>query len=446
MVSIIRYDPEGLATDSFYLTLTLTQVPPKMSQEPASKKVKSENTGGLLSKKFRADSVDTLPTYDTCTKGLRKVAPYDYVFSAYAKGRWLKRTILEVFSSEFNYFRSSIFYEHAIKSGIVTVNGKIVDCEYILENSDLVETRNHRHEPPVSSEKIIVVFEDEDMLVVSKPCSYPMHPTGKYRHNTLLHVLKYEMGYNQQLHLVNRIDRLTSGLCLIAKTKGKAATLGEMMRQRNIKKTYLARVRGKFPSDITECHEPIFTLSHKVGVNIVAPEGKPCSTKFTFLSYNGLTSLVKCEPLTGRTHQIRVHLQFLGYPIANDPQYGGSHAWGENLGKGGIDQENRDQLLERFSNSVFPDVNGVAYDENYKGCVDCRNNRIDPSPEQLSLWLHSIKYEGEGWMYETPLPDWATEDWKGDYEIKIKERFWDQGGHWDGIATGSYIVSENNFL
>lgn len=414
----------------------------KKQREP---KRQQQNSGcKLLSKKFRADAVDVPPAYDlSSVSGLRKVAPYDYVFSCYSKGRWLDRTILDVFSSEFNYFRNVDFYRYAIEAGVVKINGETVRPEYVIQNSDLVETSNHRHEPPVTSELPIVVFEDEEMLVVSKPCSYPMHPTGKYRHNTLLHVLRYEMGYTQQLYLVNRIDRLTSGLCLIAKTKEMAGRLGEMMRDRTVKKTYLARVRGEFPAGVTECNEPIFTLSPKVAVNIVAPEGKPCTTLFTRLSFNGLTSLVKCEPLTGRTHQIRVHLQYLGHPIANDPQYGGSDAWGPGLGKGGIDQDKRSELLERFSRTMYPDLNGVEYDPSYKGCTDCKRDRVDPLPEQLSLWLHSVRYEGEGWMYETPYPEWAQEGYRGDFEMNIKERFWETGGHWDGLIVGSYIAHED---
>lgn len=135
-----------------------------------------------------------------------------------------------------------------------------------MKNSDLIQTKSHRHEPPISSQSIEIVHDSEDLLVVSKPCSYPVHPTGKYRFNTLIQVLKHDKqyAYAQQLYLVNRIDRLTSGLVLIAKTKEKASKMSEQLRDRNIKKTYLARVRGDFPDGIIECNEPIMNISAKV--------------------------------------------------------------------------------------------------------------------------------------------------------------------------------------
>ena len=129
------------------------------SEEPTRKKQQREpkrqqqNSGcKLLSKKFRAEAVDVPPAYDlSSVSGLRKVAPYDYVFSCYSKGRWLNRTILDVFSSEFNYFRNVDFYRYAIEAGVVKINGESVMPEYVIQNSDLVETSNHRHEPPVTS-------------------------------------------------------------------------------------------------------------------------------------------------------------------------------------------------------------------------------------------------------------------------------------------------------
>jgi RluA family pseudouridine synthase len=218
------------------------------------------------SKKQRSEEIESQPEY-IIENGLRKVVPYDYVFSTYAKLRWLNSTILDIFTREFNYFRSPVYYKWAIEKGQIRVNGNVVSCDYVVQNSDLVETSNHRHEPPIADGKIQIVHEDDDLLVVSKPCSFPVHPTGKYRHNTLLHVLKYEMGYKETLHFVNRIDRLTSGLVLIAKSKEKASQMGKTMTERNIKKTYLARVKGKFEYDRIECNEPIATLSHKVSIS-----------------------------------------------------------------------------------------------------------------------------------------------------------------------------------
>lgn len=112
-----------------------------------------------------------------------------------------------------------------------------------------------------------------------------------------------------------------------------------------LEKEYVCRVKGEFPQDELICEEPILVVSFKIGLCRVDPKGKECRTVFQRLSFNGKTSVVRCLPLTGRTHQIRVHLQYLGFPILNDPIYGSS-AWGPNGGKGGVVGRSDDELLQ----------------------------------------------------------------------------------------------------
>lgn len=232
-----------------------------MNESITKKRRAKEEREANNSRRKRSELEDS-PIY-IVKEGLRKVEPYDFTYTAFAKGRWLKRTILDVFMTEFNIYKNKIYYTWAMEQGQIRVNGNIISPDYIVKDSDLLETTSHRHEPPVTSSKIEIVHESEDMLVVSKPCSIPMHPAGNYRHNTLLHILKFDMGYSD-LYLVNRIDRLTSGLILIAKNKEKAAELSLLLMNRDISKTYLARVKGCFPEGIIECNEPLLTLSNKV--------------------------------------------------------------------------------------------------------------------------------------------------------------------------------------
>lgn len=107
----------------------------------------------------------------------------------------------------------------------------------------------------------------------------------------------------------------------------------------------MCRVEGEFPEGELICEEPILVVSFKIGLCRVDPKGKECRTVFQRLSFNGKTSVVRCLPLTGRTHQIRVHLQYLGFPILNDPIYGSS-AWGPNRGKGGLVGKTDEELLQ----------------------------------------------------------------------------------------------------
>ena len=279
--------------------------------------MKRPNSGKpSLAKKQRMECNDQPPVYKK-QDGLLFVEPYSYTFKTYAKQRWLGQTLLQVFTKEF-HDKPSAYYKHSIETGQLTVNGKAVPTDYIVQNSDLIENTIHRHEPPITNQAIQIVYQDEEILVVNKPGSIPVHPTGRYRHNTLVSLLKYEFGF-QELHPVNRLDRLTSGLCIFALNKIKAATLMGAMKAFEIQKVYLARVKGNFPDEPLVCLEPIETVSHKTGINMVSANGKPCETHFKKLHFNGRTSLVECRPKTGRTHQIRVHLQFLGFPIANDP-------------------------------------------------------------------------------------------------------------------------------
>ena len=96
----------------------------------------------------------------------------------------------------------------------------------------------------------------------------------------------------------------------------------------------MCRVEGEFPEEEVVCQEPIEVVSYKIGVCKVSEKGKDCLTRFKRLSYNGKSSVVLCKPQTGRMHQIRVHLQYLGYPVVNDPLY--NHVvFGPQKGKGG---------------------------------------------------------------------------------------------------------------
>ncbi|KAJ3169091.1 RNA pseudouridylate synthase domain containing protein 2 [Geranomyces variabilis] len=415
-------------------------------------------------------------------KGLRKVEPYPYEYRTYVKGRWMNRSLIETFEKEFQD-KSSEYYRGAILSGKITINGQRIEPEYKPRNGDVMVHSIHRHEPPVTADPLEIVHEDDDLLVVNKPSSIPIHPSGRYHHNTMLHILRSpEFGYSN-LFPVNRLDRLTSGICFVARNKETAQRLASEFAERTADKTYLCRVRGEFPATQVVCKEPILTVSHKLGINVVSPEGKECSTVFDRLSYNGRTSVVQCKPYSGRTHQIRVHLQYLGYPVANDPIYC-CDIWGQTMGKGGVEKEGYEKVIEKLTPHAFPQhkhrvpaavgtenigssadatANGVTAVEDpstqtsedviqkdepaveaftpakIEGCEECALRRMDPKPEQLRIWLHSWKCQFEGGEEEhaTKMPEWAEANYDGDKVLE--ERFWKFGGKWDGLAAGVVI-------
>eukprot|EP00041_Stephanoeca_diplocostata_P033934 m.1136750 g.1136750 ORF g.1136750 m.1136750 type:complete len:331 (+) comp24433_c0_seq10:152-1144(+) len=250
------------------------------TSKKADKRRKSKNPCRPKTVKKTSTTIENDEGVETAlVDGLRWILPYAFPFETYAKGRWIGRTLIEVFSTEFQS-QSAASFKRGICSGVITVNGRKVDPEYIVCESDLITNRVHRHEPPVSAQSVQIVFEDDDVVAVDKPSSVPVHPCGRYRHNTMLGIIGREHG-KWNLLPCHRLDRLTSGILVFAKTKAAAQRIQKQIETQAIKKTYLCKVRGVFPTERTECHAPIKTISYKLGVCTVDPAGKECSTVFT---------------------------------------------------------------------------------------------------------------------------------------------------------------------
>ena len=196
-----------------------------------------------------------------------------------------------------------------------------------------------RRDGPIAVEPAFdIAYEDEGVLVVSKAAPLLMHPVGRKAEPTLLQgvsaLLAYELACGGQVSLINRLDRETSGLVLIAKNAEAAHELGCAMMQRSVHKSYLAVVQGLPAWKSACCAEPICrkaeVASCRVNVRQTChPSGKPCCTEFRILKrvparpHLPAVSLVECRPITGRMHQIRVHLEHLGHPLVGDKIYGG---------------------------------------------------------------------------------------------------------------------------
>ncbi|KAF5375500.1 hypothetical protein D9615_009184 [Tricholomella constricta] len=286
---------------------------------------------------IRSTMTDADPYTPKAAPGLKKIPPYWYPYTTMAKQRWLGRELLEVVSTEFRD-RSMEYYRYALQSGVTTVNGKVARPDTIIQNGDRIENVVHRHEPPVTSTPVKVIFHDVErqFIIVDKPGSIVPCPC-------LWAIFPQYSGWNTGerpwISKGLQLDRLTSGLMILPLTVDGARELTSEFMAGTVRKEYIARCKGEFPNEEITCEEPLLTVDRQMGLNIVHPEGKPAKTIFNRIRYdpNSDTSVIRCRPLTGRSHQIRVHLQFLGHPIANDPVYSETKIWGENLGKGGID-------------------------------------------------------------------------------------------------------------
>lgn len=364
-----------------------------------------------------------------------RVEPYVFTYTMHCKRRWIGRQLEEVLCSEFKANPAS-YYKAALADGRIRLNGRFPDRA--LRDGDVVSHVAHRHEPPVCG-GFTIVGETAAILAVDKPASLPMHPCGSYHHNSLTAMLR-SRGYD--VRQVHRLDRLTSGLVLLAKTADAARDLCEQIGAGKTAKTYVARVRGDFPTkappprqgtepplkrlkeseaacaarandhtwrrvgDVLEVDVALACQSHKEGVYKCVPlsedpNAKPSRTRFLKLGkFADGTSLVECRPCTGRTHQIRLHLQWLGHPIANDPCYGGH--LNENVFPPDETPPEAGETVERL-----PGEDDASFA--CRACFRCRHG--DPNarlPHCRYIWLHALRYAVPGsWSFETQLPSWA---------------------------------------
>jgi len=230
-------------------------------------------------------------------------------------------SIEEYFSKRFSYQSREAWIEQ-IKNGDIFVNGVVAKTGYILKEGDrLITNAGIRQEPP-ADRRIKVIYEDLDIRVFNKPAPIPVHPSGRYFQNSMTEILK-QLYPKETPRPAQRLDAITTGVIVFARTREAAAILMEEFQSHRIKKEYLAIVEGE-PKEKQFCIDtPIGVLkgSHR-GVGDQVRKAKPARTEIKWLSSHNGRSLLKVVPFSGRTNQIRVHLSSYGLPIYNDKVYG----------------------------------------------------------------------------------------------------------------------------
>ena len=295
--------------------------------------------------------------------GLRVPPCITRKLSCNAKAKWCGQLCIDVIKQEFQELVQTDSLASVIEHGLLRVNGLPLDIFSVSEkricNSDVLERVKHWHEPPVVvPSKISVkrlplpshIFGDNaEVLVCDKPSTVPVHPAGPFLSNCLTAMVEAQEGIDSHtLHPVHRIDRVTSGVVLCAGNRKVLRILSSCIAGNKVEKLYLAKVGGRFLSSCSDAANlssregsvkvfwskksstlavdaPVKTLDPANGIRGVEQDGKPAKTLFKLLSYNEEedSSVVLCTPITGRNHQIRVHLQALGFPILGDSLYGG---------------------------------------------------------------------------------------------------------------------------
>ncbi len=220
-----------------------------------------------------------------------------------------------------------------LRKGEVRVNKKRIKPEYKLCTGDEVRVPPVRvaekNELPSANLGSIqrlesqILFEDDAMIVLNKPSGMAVHGGSGLSFGVIegLRALRPEARF---LELVHRLDRDTSGVLLVAKKRSALRSLHEQLRVKTMRKQYLALVRGQWQPHVKVINAPLRKNDLQSGERVVrvSSDGKPSETRFRIARQFAEATLVECSPITGRTHQIRVHTQHAGHPIACDDKYG----------------------------------------------------------------------------------------------------------------------------
>ena len=217
-----------------------------------------------------------------------------------------------------------------IAGGCVSLDDNIVaDKDFKVRSGDsfaVFVPPAEEAEPAAENIPLDVVFEDDDLIVVNKPAGMTVHPAPGVYHGTLVNALLYHcrdnlsgVGGVKRPGIVHRIDKDTSGLVLAAQNGYAAPLLAG-----RVEKLYYAVVEGELPLGPGVIDAPIGRQGGSIIGRCVTPDGKPSRTEYTILKAENGLSLAACVPVTGRTHQIRVHFASIGHPLAGDDLYGGS--------------------------------------------------------------------------------------------------------------------------
>lgn len=228
--------------------------------------------------------------------------------------------------------------KNLINDGHVTVNGQAVKPKYKVQAGDkisLVKPEPQSLELTPENIPLDIVYEDDDVIVVNKPQGMVVHPAPGHPDHTLVNALLYHSPLSTingafRPGIVHRIDKDTSGLLMVAKNDLAHQSLAEQLRNKTNKREYLALVYGQIKEDEGTIDAPLGRNPQDRKKQAVVKGGRHAVTHFKIIKRYDNFTLVKCILETGRTHQIRVHMKYIGHPLVGDPLYGPRKMIGKN--------------------------------------------------------------------------------------------------------------------
>jgi len=237
------------------------------------------------------------------------------------EGQRLDRFLAERFT-----YRSRTQWSQIIREGRIVLNGRKVRPSRVLRDGDLIGyVPAPKPEPPIDR-KIAILFVDDCLVAIAKTGNLPIHPSGGYFRHTLIHLLAETYPEYGSLRVIHRLDRETSGVVVFGRDREVTNRIAGQFRSRQVEKRYLALVEGSAPEPHFRIDRPLgpardSLIRKAVGVR---EDGAPACTEIRLLHQGDGWAWVEARPLTGRLHQIRVHLKSVGLPILGDKVYGRS--------------------------------------------------------------------------------------------------------------------------
>lgn len=239
---------------------------------------------------------------------------------------------------------SRVFLSGLIEQGHVTVNQQVVmSSKKLLKAGDEINVtivQQPQETDLVAKEmEIPIVYEDEDVIIVNKPNNLIVHPGAGNFDNTLVNGLLFNLKELSSVDetrpgIVHRLDKQTTGLMIVAKNNQSHYFLSQELKKRQIKREYIALVHGRISTKSGTIDAPIGRdQHHRLKMSISEENARSAITHFTVLERFEKYTLISCQLETGRTHQIRVHLQWIHHPVVNDPLYSKYPVENSNLGQ-----------------------------------------------------------------------------------------------------------------
>ncbi|GAB5359517.1 hypothetical protein AAMO2058_000550900 [Amorphochlora amoebiformis] len=280
----------------------------------------------------------------------------------------------------------------------------LVDPDYCIQRGDTLQVRHHIHEKCVSDGLPVTHLDtDPDYLIVNKPSGVPMVNDNNGK-NSVLYMVENSLKVGKRLYYTHRLDSPVSGILVLARNKAACKAAQREIANRRVSKLYIARF------NMTPDQKVLFD-QFKTEM-VMHPRSRPLLSTpipplYIFLRYDqkGNTSLVRCFPKTGRPHQIRAHLRYLGHPIANDVIYGG--------------RKDKSNYRTAYSSQACEKIKDVIEKTLESDCPRCEwismalNGEIPDSDKPkvcIGIWLHAVRYHFPGLnrTFEVPPPEWAT--------------------------------------